>query len=231
MRPSTRTVVRERDREAERCCAVARAGKRHGVAHQKQNGARAWCGRLRRHEQGRRCARVADRTSSNPRGRSPPDVCAVDQDQPAVSQLRQQPRHVTGDRRAIRVALLGREDLDVIRGSSCPSPTSCQTRVPTSFAEARARSQIEDHGFAVEVAEHGIGLSFGIVTSLRDDDPDVRALVPRPTLIIAQHRLNRESGALQAPGHLRHRECSEREREAVNRLQASASLDISDRRS
>src|SRR5437660_3682172 len=47
------------------------------------------------------------------------------------------------------------------------------------------------------------------------DDPDIRARVPRTSAVVAEHGVDRESGAFEARGHLRNRQRAERQREAV----------------
>src|SRR5688572_13857429 len=55
-----------------------------------------------------------------------------------------------------------------------------------------------------------------------EDDPDFSAWIPRAALIVAEECRHGKPGLFEAPDHLRHRECAEREREgAVCPLAAS----------
>src|SRR5258708_27942117 len=49
----------------------------------------------------------------------------------------------------------------------------------------------------------------------RKDDPDVRAVVPLPAAVVAEHRLHRESCARELPRHLRHRDSPQHHLETV----------------
>ena len=60
----------------------------------------------------------------------------------------------------------------------------------------------------------------------RHDDPDVRALVPRPAAIIAKHGVDAKSGAFEVAGHLPDGEGAERQVEAVLARRAAPPLHV-----
>src|SRR4051812_23705841 len=53
------------------------------------------------------------------------------------------------------------------------------------------------------------------VPPVRHQNPHVRALVPRPSAIVAEDRVDAKSGACELTGHLRHRESPEDELEVM----------------
>src|SRR5436309_1145785 len=58
------------------------------------------------------------------------------------------------------------------------------------------------------------------------DDPDIRACVPRPAAIVAEHGFHRKSGAFEPRGHLRNRERAKGQLEGVPHLARTAPLDV-----
>src|SRR4051794_4629554 len=58
------------------------------------------------------------------------------------------------------------------------------------------------------------------------DDPDIRARVPRPAAIIAEHLVDGEPRAIQPIRHLPHRKRAKRQAEAVLDGATAASLDV-----
>src|SRR5690349_17376325 len=58
------------------------------------------------------------------------------------------------------------------------------------------------------------------------DDPDIRARVPRASAIVAEDRVDVQTGAFQTRAHLRNRQRAERQREPVPRFARSAPLDV-----
>src|SRR6185436_19119240 len=49
----------------------------------------------------------------------------------------------------------------------------------------------------------------------REDDPDVGAVVERATIVVAEHRVDLEAGALQPSAHRRDRDGAEGQREVL----------------
>ena len=65
--------------------------------------------------------------------------------------------------------------------------------------------------------------SITAAVAFAQDDPHVGALVPRAAAVVAEHRVDREPGALELARHLRHGQRAERQLEAVlARLAAAA---------
>ena len=60
----------------------------------------------------------------------------------------------------------------------------------------------------------------------RHDDPDIGAIVPGPSAIVPEHRVDPEPGPFELAGHLAHRESPERQVEAVLPGLATPLLDI-----
>src|SRR5438045_1803722 len=58
------------------------------------------------------------------------------------------------------------------------------------------------------------------------EDPDIRALVPRASAVVAEHRIYAKSGAFEPRAQLRNRQRAERELEAMAQLSAAAPLDV-----
>src|SRR6516164_951030 len=58
------------------------------------------------------------------------------------------------------------------------------------------------------------------------DDPDVRALIPRASAVIAEHGFHGKACTFKAPGHLRDRERPEGQFEAMGRGPAAAALEV-----
>src|SRR2546428_6992991 len=52
-----------------------------------------------------------------------------------------------------------------------------------------------------------------MLPSPRENNPHVRALVPRPSLVIAQHMVDNETGAFEAARHLTNRQRAKRQLE------------------
>src|SRR5919201_445912 len=65
-----------------------------------------------------------------------------------------------------------------------------------------------------------------LLPSPSQDDPNVGARSPRLAAVIAENPIDDEAGVFEPRGHLRHRQRTERQREAMLRRRAVASLDV-----
>src|SRR5215472_14101956 len=58
------------------------------------------------------------------------------------------------------------------------------------------------------------------------DDPDIRAIVPWLSAVVAKHGFDAKASALEPIAHLRDAECAERQRETMARFTPPAAFDV-----